>query len=74
MVPAHRGGFRDLWEASNQLEWTSHAYEGDLYDLVVSHLEVHHQNDAGTHGPPREHAHRYPNPFIPQDLLALPGS
>ncbi len=32
-VPAaNRGGFLDLWEASNTLEHTSHAYEGDLYD------------------------------------------
>jgi arylsulfatase A-like enzyme len=30
--PAHRGGFNDLWEAANALEWTSHAYEGELYD------------------------------------------
>jgi len=30
--PEQRGGFLDLWEASNTLEWTSHAYEGDLYD------------------------------------------
>ncbi|MGP8243299.1 MAG: sulfatase-like hydrolase/transferase [Bryobacteraceae bacterium] len=30
--PAGRGGFLDLWEASNELEWTSHAYEGDLFD------------------------------------------
>ena len=30
--PAHRGGFLDLWEASNELEWTSRAYEGDLFD------------------------------------------
>ncbi len=30
--PAHRGGFLDLWEASNELEWTSHPFEGDLYD------------------------------------------
>ncbi len=28
----HRGGFADLWEAANALEWTSHAYEGDLFD------------------------------------------
>ncbi len=28
----HRGGFTGLWEAANALEWTSHAYEGDLYD------------------------------------------
>ncbi len=25
----HRGGFADLWEAANALEWTSHAYQGD---------------------------------------------
>ena len=30
--PAGRGGFLDLWEASNELEHTSHPYEGDLYD------------------------------------------
>src|SRR5207247_6655472 len=26
--PEHRGGFLDLWEGANELEWTSHAYEG----------------------------------------------
>ncbi len=32
-VPAsERGGFLDLWEASNELEHTSHPYEGDIYD------------------------------------------
>ncbi len=30
--PADRGGFLDLWEASNVLEFTSHPFEGDLYD------------------------------------------
>jgi arylsulfatase A-like enzyme len=30
--PSERGGFLDLWEASNELEWTSHAYEGNLFD------------------------------------------
>jgi arylsulfatase A-like enzyme len=29
---ARRGGFNGLWEASNVLELTSHAYEGDLFD------------------------------------------
>ena len=29
---SERGGFLDLWEASNELEWTSHAYEGNLFD------------------------------------------
>ena len=32
VAPAWRGGFLDLWEASNVLELTSHPYEGDLYD------------------------------------------
>ena len=32
VAPAHRGGFNDLWEGANALEWTSHAYEGELYD------------------------------------------
>src|SRR6266446_2627548 len=27
VTPNHRGGFLDLWEASNELEHTSHAYE-----------------------------------------------
>jgi arylsulfatase A-like enzyme len=31
-VAAERGGFLDLWEGSNELEWTSHAYEGNLFD------------------------------------------
>ncbi len=32
MKPSERGGFLDLWEGSNELEFTSHAYEGNLYD------------------------------------------
>lgn len=32
VAAAHRGGFLDLWEAANALEFTSHAYEGDLFD------------------------------------------
>jgi arylsulfatase A-like enzyme len=32
VTPEHRGGFLDFWEASNVLEFTSHPYEGDIYD------------------------------------------
>ncbi len=32
VAPEYRGGFLDLWQASNVLEFTSHAYEGDLFD------------------------------------------
>ncbi len=30
--PEHRGGFLDLWEASNILEFTTHPYDGTIYD------------------------------------------
>ena len=30
--PSFRGGFLNLWQASNELELTSHPYQGDLYD------------------------------------------
>jgi arylsulfatase A-like enzyme len=107
-VPPHqRGGFLDLWEAANTLEFTSTAYEGNLYDndskpihwsgqyrtdfmtdraqrflrsarqpflLVLSYLEVHHQNSTDTYDPPKEFKGKYPNPFIPPDLRPLPGS
>jgi arylsulfatase A-like enzyme len=32
VAPNHRGGFNGLWEGANALEFTSHAYEGELYD------------------------------------------
>jgi arylsulfatase A-like enzyme len=105
--PPYRGGFLNLWEAANELEWTSHPYQGDLFDsdgkpihfegiyrtdfmtqraqaflksardpflLVLSYLEVHHQNDIDAFVPPKEFAGKYPNPFVPQDLRPLPGS
>ena len=30
--PEHRGGFLDFWEGANELEHTSHPYEGDIWD------------------------------------------
>ncbi len=30
--PEHRGGFLDFWEASNELEHTTHPYEGTIWD------------------------------------------
>jgi arylsulfatase A-like enzyme len=30
--PEFRGGFLDLWEGSNELEHTSHPYEGSIFD------------------------------------------
>jgi len=106
VAPEHRGGFDDLWQASNELEWTSHPYEGDLYDgngkpihfsgeyrvdfitglakqfltsvrepflLVISQLEVHHQNDCNCFVAPKGYAERYENPLVPEDLKFFPG-
>jgi len=46
----HRGGFDGLWEASNVLELTSHAYEGDLYgaDNQPIHFSGRHRADFMT--------------------------
>jgi arylsulfatase A-like enzyme len=32
VAPEYRGGFDDLWEGCNQLEFTSHPYEGTIWD------------------------------------------
>ena len=30
--PEHRGGFLDMWEATNELEITTHPYDGTMWD------------------------------------------
>jgi arylsulfatase A-like enzyme len=30
--PEYRGGFLDLWEGANEFEWTTHPYEGTIWD------------------------------------------
>jgi arylsulfatase A-like enzyme len=42
--------------------------------LVVSYLEVHHQNDTDSYDPPKEYKNRFANPYIPPDLRMYPGS
>jgi arylsulfatase A-like enzyme len=32
VTPEHRGGFDDFWEASNELEHTTHPFEGTIWD------------------------------------------
>lgn len=32
VAPENRGGFLDFWEGANVLEWTSHPYEGTIWD------------------------------------------
>src|SRR5579884_3856285 len=43
VAPSARGGFLNLWQASNELELTSHPYEGDLYD--GDGRPIHFQNE-----------------------------
>jgi len=42
--------------------------------LVVSYLEVHHQNDTDLFVPPKKYATKFNNPWVPQDLRPLPGT
>jgi arylsulfatase A-like enzyme len=44
--PAHRGGFTGLWEASNVLEMTSHAYSGEMYDNAGTPLRFDNEYRA----------------------------
>jgi arylsulfatase A-like enzyme len=30
--PEFRGGFLDMWEGANEFEWTTHPYEGTIFD------------------------------------------
>jgi len=46
----------------------------DPFLLVLSYLEVHHQNDIDAFVPPKELAGKYRDGFVPQDLRPLPGS
>ena len=103
----YRGGFLDFWEGSDVLEWTSHPYDGTIWDgqgkpitfkeqyrvdfitdravrflkqpqekpflLFISQLEPHFQNDEHRFVAPNGYADRFQNPFVPQDLLHLPG-
>ncbi len=39
--PAYRGGFDDLWLASNELELTSHPYEGTIWNNEGEPLTFH---------------------------------
>ncbi len=42
--------------------------------LVVSYLEVHHQNDSDLFVAPKKYENSYRNPWVPQDLRPLPGT
>lgn len=41
--PENRGGFLDLWEGSNELEWTTHPYEGSIWDAAGN--EITYKNE-----------------------------
>jgi uncharacterized sulfatase len=37
--PEHRGGYDDFWLASDVLEFTSHAYDGHMFDSCMDRIE-----------------------------------
>jgi len=105
-VPEEQRAGYDFWRAAGALEWTSHPYEGTLYDedgepvefdgyrvdeltdhaesfirqdrddpffCFLSFLEPHHQNDMDAYVAPDGYAHRYRDPWVPEDLQGRPG-
>jgi arylsulfatase A-like enzyme len=41
--PAQRGGFLDLWEGSNAIEFSTHPYEGTIWDRDGNPITFHDQ-------------------------------
>lgn len=41
VAPPYRGGFDDFWEGCNELEWTSHPYEGSIWDSEGREIQFH---------------------------------
>ena len=70
--------FSGQYRADFLTERAVHFLKGDRrkdpFLLVVSYLEVHHQNDTDLFVPPKKYEGRYKNPFVPQDLRPLPGT
>lgn len=64
--PEYRGGFLDLWEASNILELTSHPYEGDIWnaDGTVMHYEDTYRIDYLTQRAVRFLSQEHERPFL----------
>lgn len=42
--PEFRGGFMDLWEGANEFEWTTHPYEGTIWDANGNEIKYSGEN------------------------------
>lgn len=42
--PEFRGGFLDLWEGANEFEWTTHPYEGTIWDASGKEIKYSGEN------------------------------
>jgi arylsulfatase A-like enzyme len=64
--PEHRGGFDDLWQASNELEATTHPYEGTIWngDGTPMHFKDVYRVDYPTDLAVRFLKQRHEKPFL----------
>jgi arylsulfatase A-like enzyme len=42
--PEFRGGFLDLWEGANEFEWTTHPYEGTIWNGAGQEIKFDHES------------------------------
>ncbi len=72
-VPLGPYGYRVDALTARALAFLRQDRENPFY-LFLSYLEPHDQNDMGQPVAPEGYAQRFANPWIPEDLKALPGS
>ena len=68
--PQFRGGFLDLWEGANEFEWTTHPYEGTIWDAEGKEIKFSGENriefitDRAVRFLEQNHAQKQEKPFF----------
>ena len=68
--PQFRAGFLDLWEGANEFEWTTHPYEGTIWDAEGKEIKFSGENriefitDRAVRFLEQNHAQNHDKPFL----------
>jgi arylsulfatase A-like enzyme len=68
--PEFRAGFLDLWEGANEFEWTTHPYEGTIWDAQGKEIKFSGENriefitDRAVRFLEQDHAQKQEKPFL----------
>lgn len=68
-----KGEYRADFMTSRAVRFIEQTHDRPWF-LFLSQLEPHHQNDVDQFVPPKRYEKKYCNPYIPPDLLGLPGN